>query len=56
VGDTLVDEHVEIAADRHLADVELAGELNDPDAAIDIEAPADQAEPVHAFQVHREAA
>ena len=52
VGDALVDEHVEVAADRHLADVELAGELHDADAAVDVEAPADQPEPVHAVEVH----
>ncbi len=52
VSNTLVDEHVEVPANRHLADVELAGELHDPDATVDIEAPADQPEPVHRFEVH----
>ena len=56
VGDAFVDEHVEVAADRHLADVELAGELHHAHAPVDVEAPADQPEPVHALEVHDDTA
>ena len=52
MGDALVDEHVEIAADRHFADVQLAGELDDTHSTVDVESPADQAESIHAVEVH----
>ena len=36
--DALLGEHVEVAPDRHLADVELGGELGDAHAAVGVEA------------------
>ena len=50
--DALVDEQVEVATDRHLAHVELAGQVEHPNAAVDVEAPTNQVEPLHAFQIH----
>ena len=53
LGHAFVDEHVEVAADRHLAHVELVGELRDPDAAVRVEAVPHQLEPFERLDVHR---
>ena len=50
--DALVDEQVEVAPDRHLADVELSGELLHPDAAVGVEAMTHQLEPFQCLDVH----
>ena len=53
LGDALVDEHVEVTTDRHLAHVELVGELRDPHATVGVEAASHQLEPFEGLDVHR---
>ena len=50
--DALVDEQVEVAPDRHLADVELGGEIGDADAPVGVEATAHELEPFQRVDVH----
>ena len=53
LGDALVDEHVEVTPDRHLAHVELAGELGDAHPTIGVEAMSHQLQPFECLDVHR---
>ena len=53
LGHAFVDEHIEVAANRHLAHVELVGELRDPDAAVRVEAVPHQLESFERLDVHR---
>ena len=53
LGHALVDEHVEVTPDRHLAHVELSGELLHAHAAVGVEAVAHQLQPFEGLDVHR---
>ena len=51
----LVDEDVEVSADRHLAHVELGGELANEHGAVGVEPASDGVEPFEALQIHERA-
>ncbi len=53
LGDALVDEHVEVAPYRHLADVELDGEVGHSHATVDVESLPHEVEPFEGLHVHR---
>ena len=50
--DALVDEHLEVAPDRHLAHVELGCELGDEDVSVGVETLAHELESVERLDVH----